>query len=68
MVTFWLKVLVLAGCLAGVIAAQMYLSDIASHGSFNVTHDDSDRVIPPLEVETPSTQAVNETQVEKSNQ
>lgn len=68
MAKFWFKVLMLAACLGGVIAAQMYLSDIANHGSFQSTFDDPDREIPPLEVETQSTHAVNETEKEKSNQ
>jgi hypothetical protein len=68
MAKFWFKVLMLAACLGGVIAAQMYLSDIANHGSIQASFDDPNREIPPLEVETHRAQAVNETKKEKGNQ
>jgi hypothetical protein len=68
MAKFWFKVLMLAACLGGVIAAQIYLSDIAGQGSFATSFEDPDRVIPPLEVEAQSTQAVVEGEREKSSQ
>lgn len=68
MAKFWFKVLMLAACLGGVIAAQIYLSDIARNGSFQTTLDDPDREIPPLEVETQPIQASNDRESEKSTQ
>jgi len=68
MAKFWFKVLLLAACLGGVIAAQMYLGDIAQHGQFQSVFDDPDREIPPLEVETHSIQAGNGNEAEESNQ
>jgi hypothetical protein len=68
MAKFWFKVLMLAACLGGVIAAQIYLNDIAGQGSFDTSLEDPDRVIPPLEVEAQSTQVVNDNESETSSQ
>jgi hypothetical protein len=68
MATFWFKVLMLAACLGGVIAAQMYLGDLAQHGGLQSAFDDPDRELPPLEVETEATHAVLEGDKDKSNQ
>ena len=68
MAKFWFKVLMLAVCLGGVIAAQMYLSEVGQNGSLQSAFDDPDRESPPLEVETESIQAVNDQAKEDSNQ
>lgn len=68
MATFWFKVLMLAACLGGVIAAQMYLGDLAQLGGLQSTFDDPDREIPPLEVETEPSHAAAKNDEDKSNQ
>jgi len=66
MAKFWFKVLILAACLGGVIAAQMYLGGIAKHGTFQSSFFDFDRDMPPLEVETQPVQALNDKVKEES--